>query len=89
MSKDENKCDNIQPYNIPKTVIENVVTPEVKILNRGDLLGAINCLFPELQLKSSRKCNRRNYLLKSQRTDCFITVSCRHKVKREFFAIQS
>lgn len=60
MSKDENKCDNTHPSTIPKNTNknvsnENVVTPEVKILNRGDLLGAINCLFPELQLKSTRK----------------------------------
>lgn len=58
MSNDENKYDKMQPNTIPKNKIitsENVVTPEVKILNRGDLLGAINCLFPELQLKSSRK----------------------------------
>ncbi|XP_037043156.1 uncharacterized protein LOC119079381 isoform X1 [Bradysia coprophila] len=55
MSNDENKCDKIQPSTISKNksvAIENVVAPEVKILNRGDLLGAINCLFPELQLKS-------------------------------------
>lgn len=61
MSKDESKCDNTQNESvIPKNKNvsnENVAIPEsgVKILSRGDLLGAINCLFPELQLKSSRK----------------------------------
>lgn len=60
MSKDEHKCDNTQSSAIPKSTNknitnENVATPEIKILNRGDLLGAINCLFPELQLTSSRK----------------------------------
>lgn len=60
MSNDENKCDKIQPSTISKNksaAIESVIAPEVKILNRGDLLGAINCLFPELQLKSGRKYN--------------------------------
>lgn len=52
MSNSENKCEN----SISRSTNENIVTPEVKILSRGDLLGAINCLFPELQLKNSRKC---------------------------------
>lgn len=77
MSKDENKCDNplnesTIPKNINKNVsTENVAIPEsgVKILSRGDLLGAINCLFPELQLKSSRKYNIS--ILVSQRTYCY------------------
>lgn len=78
MSNDENKCDKIQPSAISKhknVAIENVVAPEVKILNRGDLLGAINCLFPELQLNSCRKYSSFVYglwyimRLWSQRTD--------------------
>lgn len=81
MSNDENKSDKMQPANnVPRTQnksSENVVAPEVKILNRGDLLGAINCLFPELQLKSGRKHFTLCILLRATEVnelDYFITI---------------